>query len=140
MNIPFITSPSKTITHNDGGEINVFDLNNIDNFSSKRIYYIDSGNLPINRGRHAHKKLEQVMICIKGKCNITIVNQNNQKFEFTLKEDTRPLFLPKLHWREYQLHENSTLLVLASEMYDEKDYIHNFNDFLNFENTIPTNK
>ena len=99
-------------------------------FVIKRVYYIFSTHKGIARGFHAHYNLQQVAICITGKCRI-VLDDGNKREEVWLDSATRGLIIGDLVWREmHDFSEDCVLLVLASEHYDESDYIRSYDDFL----------
>jgi dTDP-4-dehydrorhamnose 3,5-epimerase-like enzyme len=98
-------------------------------FEVKRLYYIfNTSNKP--RGFHAHIDLKQIAICVKGSCRF-ILDNGRIKEEIILNSPTQGLCIESLTWREiYDFSEDCVLLVLASNHYDENDYIRNYQDFL----------
>jgi hypothetical protein len=118
----------KKIISNDGI------LNILQNFpfKIKRLYYLN--NLKKNNIRfgHAHKKLEQIYICLQGSFKITLINKKKFKKIFYLNKKMNILKIDKMMWRTIKVTaKKSVLLVLASEKFDEKDYIRKFQDFIN---------
>ena len=100
------------------------------NFNIKRIYYIFNNDSKKSRGFHAHKKLKQVMICLKGSCKI-LLDDGVTKRKILLKEKSKGLIIENKIWHEIDyLKKNSILLVLASDIYKEADYIRNYKVFL----------
>lgn len=90
-------------------------------FDIKRIFYIyDADNS--KRGFHKHKKTRQVAICIKGSCDILIENESTQKFSLNNPEIGLLIEPEDYHWME-NFSKETLLLVMASEYYDENDYI-----------------
>ncbi len=91
-------------------------------FDIKRIFYI-YGVDDSKRGGHRHKTTVQAAICIKGKC--TIYNNNNVKEEtFVLDAPHKCLILMPEDWHTmYDFSNDAILMVLASEYFDENDYI-----------------
>tara|TARA_B100001093_G_scaffold275209_1_gene263039 strand:- start:4119 stop:4481 length:363 start_codon:yes stop_codon:yes gene_type:complete len=90
-------------------------------FDIKRIFYIyDVDNS--KRGFHKHKKTRQVAICIKGNCDILIENKITQKFCLSKPEIGLLIEPDDFHWMN-NFSKGTVLLVLASEYYDENDYI-----------------
>ena len=82
------------------------------------------------RGKHAHKKLEQILICIHGSCKIRLDNGIEKKV-VNLEKPYEGLYISNDMWREmYDFSDDAVLMVLASELYDENDYIRNYDDFL----------
>lgn len=114
-----------------GNLVSLESLRNIP-FEIKRIYYIYGNKDNIARGFHAHYKLQQVLICINGRCKIKLDNGNiSQSIE--LSTPNEGLLIDSCIWREmYDFSSDAVLLVLASELYDESDYIRDYNEFLQF--------
>lgn len=104
-------------------------------FKLKRAYWIYNTPELVERGGHAHKEDEIVVICISGEAKIIIKNVENQEFIFNLNKPNQGLYIPKMHWRELSLSNHATLFCLSSSYYDEQDYIRNYKTFQN--HTIP---
>lgn len=103
-------------------------------FEIKRIYYMYNTKKDVIRGCHAHKNLEQVLICINGSCKILLDN-GIEKETVVLDKKNLGLYIRSNTWREmFQFSKDAVLLVLASDYYDEKDYIRNYDEFLKFIN------
>lgn len=101
-------------------------------FEIKRVYYIYDNIKDVRRGFHAHKNLKQVLICVHGSCKIHLDN-GTETSEITLDKPNQGLYLENNIWREmYDFSPGAVLLVLASEFYDESDYIRNYDDFIKF--------
>lgn len=99
-------------------------------FVIKRVYYIFGTKAGVSRGFHAHKKLQQVAICITGSCRM-ILDDGQQRSEVLLNSPNKGLVIGDLVWREmHDFSKDCVLLVLASEHYDESDYIRNYDDFI----------
>ncbi len=100
-------------------------------FKIKRVYYMYGTKAGVRRGFHAHKSLEQILVCISGSCKILLDDGSSKKVIY-LEKPYEGLYIPNNMWREmYDFSEDAVLLVLASEVYKEEDYIRNYNDFLN---------
>jgi dTDP-4-dehydrorhamnose 3,5-epimerase len=99
-------------------------------FEIKRVYYL-SGTLPgVPRGFHAHKRLNQIAICVSGKCRMLLDN-GTQKEELWLNNPSNAIHIPPMVWHEmHDFSPNSVLLVLANDYYDEGDYIRNYDNYL----------
>ena len=98
-------------------------------FKIKRVYYTGEG---VRRGYHAHKNLEQILICIHGTCKILLDNGKEKKV-VPLEKPYEGLYVANNMWREmYDFSSDAVLMVLASDYYDESDYIRNYDDFLEF--------
>ncbi len=101
-------------------------------FRIKRVYYMYDNAEGVVRGKHAHKTLEQILICIHGKCMIHLDNGVEQK-EVPLEKPYEGLYISNDMWREmYDFSDDAVLMVLASEVYDESDYIRDYDEFLKF--------
>lgn len=99
-------------------------------FEIKRLYYIFNTNHQ-PRGFHAHINLKQIAVCVKGSCRF-ILDDGKNKEVIVLDSPTQGLYIESLTWREmHDFSEDCVLLVLASEHYDETDYIRDYDDFLN---------
>ncbi|EKN4261927.1 sugar 3,4-ketoisomerase [Escherichia coli] len=99
-------------------------------FEIKRIYYIFGTKDGVSRGFHAHKNLQQVAICVKGSCRF-LLDDGRTKEEIILDKPDTGLHINSFIWREmHDFSEDCVLMVLASELYDEDDYIRDYNDFL----------
>lgn len=99
-------------------------------FDIKRVYYIFGTKPSVRRGFHAHRNLKQVLICVSGTCKI-LVDDGHFKKDILLDNPNKGLIISGLIWREmYDFSPDCVLLVLASELYDESDYIRDYDDFL----------
>lgn len=101
-------------------------------FQIRRVYYMYDTGAGVVRGRHAHRSLEQILICIHGSCKILLDNGYEKKI-VPLERPYEGLYVANDMWREmYDFSPDAVLLVLASELYDEKDYIRDYDEFLKF--------
>ena len=99
-------------------------------FSVNRVYYIYDTLPGVRRGFHAHKNLQQVLLCVNGSCKIHL-DDGTDTAEVTLDKPNEGLYIANNMWREmYDFTPGTVLLVLASEYYDEADYIRNYDDFI----------
>lgn len=99
-------------------------------FEVKRVYYIFDTTPGTERGKHAHKELKQVLICVNGACTIECEMPDGSKSSHRLDWPNKGLLIEGLVWREMkEFSKDATLVVLASAHYDEKDYIRNYRDF-----------
>lgn len=98
-------------------------------FDIKRVYYIFGTQKGIARGFHAHKNLKQVAVCIAGKCRM-VMDDGRKKESIWLDSPTQGILITT-EWHEmHDFSEDCVLLVLASEHYDESDYIRDYKDFI----------
>lgn len=100
-------------------------------FEIKRVYYMYDTGEGIHRGFHAHKTLKQILICIHGSCKVLLDNGEEKKI-VSLEKPYEGLYISHNMWREmYDFSPDAVLMVLASEYYDESDYIRDYDEFLN---------
>jgi dTDP-4-dehydrorhamnose 3,5-epimerase-like enzyme len=98
-------------------------------FDIKRVYYIFGTQAGVSRGFHAHRALQQVAVCVTGKCRM-VLDDGQRREEVWLDSPTKGLLIGDLVWREmHDFSPDCVLLVLASEHYDETDYIRSFDGF-----------
>ena len=103
-------------------------------FAIKRVYYIYDVPDGERRGFHAHKELQQYLICIHGQCSI-LLDDGVERKSVVLDDPNVGLYVGPGNWREmYGFSAGAVLLVLASEYYDESDYIRDYDDFLKYVN------
>ena len=106
-------------------------------FRIKRVYYMYDTVSDVVRGRHAHKKLQQILVCVHGSCKIKLDNGKEKKV-VALEKPYEGLFVSNNMWREmYDFSEDAVLMVFASELYDEADYIRDYDEFLRFVKDNP---
>lgn len=99
-------------------------------FEIRRVYYIYDTVPEWVRGKHAHPKLEQLVIALDGACEF-VLDTGSQKTTFYLNRPDRALYIGKNIWREMQnFSYGCKLVVLASDFYDPSEYIHDYNFFL----------
>lgn len=101
-------------------------------FSIKRVYYMFNTVVGVRRGFHAHKKLKQVLVCVKGECKI-LLDDSTKREVVELNNPYKGLHIEANIWREmFDFSDDAVLMVLASDYYDESDYIRSYQDYLNY--------
>ncbi len=120
--------------HNQVGNMTVLDhQENIIPFDIKRIYYLYDVPGGESRGAHAHKELHQLIIAASGSFNV-ILDDGKIKRIITLNNPKYGLYVPPGIWRDLEsFSSGSILLVLASEKYDENDYLRNYKEYLEWK-------
>lgn len=99
-------------------------------FDIKRVYYIFDTKEGVERGFHAHINLEQIAIVVKGSCTF-VLDDGIKREEIQLTSPNHGLHIKGLIWREMKdFSPDCVLVVLASEHYDESDYIRDYEKFL----------
>ena len=99
-------------------------------FPIKRVYYIFGTKPGVVRGKHAHVSLNQLLVCVHGSCTV-VLDDGSERIEVPLCDPTDGLIIGPMIWREMKdFSHDAVLLVLASEPYNEADYIRDYNVFL----------
>lgn len=99
-------------------------------FHIKRVYYLFDTKNDVIRGLHAHKNLKQVAFAISGSCRF-ILDNGKEREEVILDSPKQGLLIESCIWREmHDFSDDCILVVLASEYYDESDYIRDYEEFL----------
>ncbi len=115
---------------NHEGKLVALEKNNEFPFEIKRVYYIWDTVHDAIRGRHAHKDLQQVIICVKGECDF-ILDDGKTRENVHLNNPAQGLYIRNNIWREFtNFSEDCVVMVLASEHYNPDDYIHDYERFL----------
>lgn len=134
MDIKFIQFQS----HGDerGSLVALEDHKNIP-FTIKRVYYMFNTQEQVRRGFHAHKKLKQLAVVLKGSCRF-MLDDGKEKIEILLDNPLQGLYIESFVWREmFDFSDDCVLLVFADSFYDEADYIRDYDKFLKEVNDNP---
>lgn len=128
MNVALIEIPK---IENVLGTIGVIE-NDTMPFDMKRVYYLYDIPSSANRGGHAHKELKQVLIAISGSFDV-IINDGATQEKITLNKPNVGLLINTNIWRELDnFSSGAVCLVLASAVFDESDYIRDYQQFLDY--------
>ena len=122
--------------NNRSGNLTIVENNQSIPFDVKRIYYLYDIPSGENRGGHAHKELRQLIIAASGSFKVLLDDGINKKIVTLDRPDYGLLVIPGI-WRELiEFSSGSICLVLASNEYDEMDYIRDYNLFKQYKNDI----
>ena len=100
-------------------------------FDIKRVFYIYGSDSDVVRGQHANLKTEFVLINVAGTSKVKVKDGKGNEAIFCLNRPHTGIYLPRMVWKDmYDFSPDSVLLVLASEHYDAKEYIRNYDDFV----------
>lgn len=103
-------------------------------FTIKRVYYIFDTLEGVRRGFHAHKDLKQIAIVLKGSCKF-MLDDGKERTEILLNNPAQGLSIESMIWREmFDFSADCILMVLANKLYDESDYIRDYNQFIKIAN------
>ena len=118
--------------HNRAGNITSINNNSDIPFSVKRVYYLYDIPGGESRGGHAHKALQQIIVAASGSFNITL-DDGVTKRSYHLNRPNQGLLIVPGIWREINnISSGAICLVLASDIYNEDDYIRDYKSFLNY--------
>ncbi len=100
-------------------------------FEIKRVFFIyDFKENSAIRGKHAHRRVKQALFCIKGSFEILLDDGKNKQV-FELQEPHKGIYIGTYVWNVMtKFSDDCIILVFASENYDEKEYIRNYEKFL----------
>lgn len=98
-------------------------------FEIKRVFWTYFTPESVIRGGHAHKSTIQAIVAVSGNITFEIQNQKEYKETFVLDSPNKLLVIPTLYWSDIKFSHNAVLLCLASEDYDELEYIRDYNEF-----------
>lgn len=99
-------------------------------FDIKRAFYMYGSVPDVIRGQHANRKSEFVLINVAGTSKIKVIDGSGQEEVYILDRPHMGVYIPKMVWKEmYDFSQDSVLLVLSNEHYDEDEYIRDFESF-----------
>jgi dTDP-4-amino-4,6-dideoxygalactose transaminase len=110
------------------GPLGVVEASKECGFYIKRHYFLFGSEETLHRGYHAHKKLEQFIVCLQGSACIKLEGESGSH-EFSLTTPQQGVKVPPGYWRSLSLSRDAVVSVLASEEYDEDDYIRDYEEF-----------
>ncbi len=117
------------LSANPEGQISIVECDHRSPFAVRRVYWIHSLVDGDVRGHHAHRTLQQLIVAVSGTFRIEF-DDAREKREFLLDSPARALYVPPGLWRTIHCQgENAVLLVLASDHFEEADYIRDYDEF-----------
>lgn len=98
-------------------------------FEIKRVYWTYFTPNNVERGNHAHKQLEQVIIPVSGNIQFELEDISGTKSNFFIDHPNIGLYIPPFHWRKIKFSHNAVMLCLSSLFYTEEDYLRDYTEF-----------
>jgi dTDP-4-dehydrorhamnose 3,5-epimerase-like enzyme len=115
--------------HDRRGALSVVEGGETIPFEIRRVYYLYDVPGGAKRGGHAHRKLQQLLVALSGSFDVTL-DDGQERTLWTLNRAHTGLYIPAMHWREISnFSSGAVCLVLASEHYEEADYIRSLEEF-----------
>ncbi|WP_395373952.1 sugar 3,4-ketoisomerase [Marinicella sp. W31] len=122
IDLPVVSNPKGNLTFIEGSRHIPFDI--------QRVYYLYDVPGGAERGGHAHKELQQLIIALSGSFDITL-DDGKEKTVIHMNRSYYGLYVCPMVWREINnFSSGSVLMVLASEKYDPDDYYHDYAEFV----------
>ncbi len=116
------------------GHLNVFEFSEDNDFEVKRFYYLKNVPSGESRGSHAHKELKQIFFALSGSF-VLEVTDGKQIEKVNVNSDSCGYAISEGLWRELKdFTQDAICLVIASKEYTSSDYIHSYQEFLEFKN------
>ncbi|MDO8344263.1 MAG: FdtA/QdtA family cupin domain-containing protein [Cellvibrio sp.] len=122
IELPKISEPRGNLTFIEGNRHIPFDI--------RRVYYLYDVPGGAERGGHAHKALNQLIVAMSGSFDV-ILDEGGEKKRFHLNRSYQGLYVCPMIWRELDnFSSGSVCMVLASNIYEESDYYRDYNEYL----------
>lgn len=122
IELPKIHDPRGNLTFIEGGYQIPFDI--------KRVYYLYDVPGGADRGAHAHRDLQQFIVAMSGSFDV-VLNDGVESQRFHLNRSYFGLYVCPMMWRFLDnFSSGSVCMVLASQRYDESDYVRDYDQFL----------
>jgi hypothetical protein len=126
IDLPVVTDPRGDLTFIEGEHHVPFPI--------RRVYYLYNVPVDAERGGHAHHGLEQIVFALSGSFRIKVDN-GTTKSEYWLSDPRKGLYINRLIWREMDsFSQGAVCMVLASQPYDEADYLREYDNFIEAAN------
>lgn len=128
IELPKISDPRGNLSFIEGGIHIPFDI--------KRAYYLYDVPGGSDRGSHAHKNLHQFIVAMSGSFDVMLDDGKEQK-RFHLNRSYYGLYVCPMMWRHLDnFSSGAVCMVLASEHYDEADYVRSYEEFLSLAQQV----
>jgi dTDP-4-dehydrorhamnose 3,5-epimerase-like enzyme len=120
--LPRVMDPRGNLTFIEGGRHAPFEI--------RRVFYLYDVPTEQSRGAHAHHRLQQFLVCLSGSFDVAL-DDGSRKDRIHLNRPWKGLYIPPMIWAaEVNFDAGSVCLILCSELYNERDYIRDYDEFL----------
>ena len=114
----------------DRGTLSFAELGTHLPFEVKRYFLIYDVKPQETRGQHAHRALHQYMLCVHGTCSV-VLDDGRTRDQIVLRTPTVAIHVAPMIWvTQHAFSPDAVMLVLASDVYDEADYLRDYDEFL----------
>jgi len=122
IELPKVSDPRGNLTFVDGDNHLPFEI--------KRVFYLYDVPTGADRGAHAHRRLNQFIVCLSGSFDVSVDDGKSSSL-IHLNRPWKGVHIPPMIWAsEINFDAGSVCLVMASDKYDESDYIRDYDEFL----------
>lgn len=128
MNKPFLVQ-FQYIDAEPGKIISVAEFQKAVPFKVERVYWIQYTADQQSTVQHANKTQYQVIIPVRGQVSIELTNKENETIAYNMSNSAQGLYVPPMHWKKLTYSKDVVLLCFSSDVYDENDYIRNYDLF-----------
>jgi hypothetical protein len=98
-------------------------------FMVRRIFWTVGTPVGVQRGGHANKTMQELLVAVQGNIQVTLKTKKNKEYSFILDSPAKGLYVPPFCWITIDFEEDSVLLSLASTDFNEADYIREYTNF-----------
>ena len=102
-------------------------------FAVKRVFWVFNTPPDVQRGNHANKVTQEVMIAVQGAVTVETESRSGQKQTFTLNDPQKGLYIPTYCWLTINFAPGTILLCLTSTDFDEADYMLDLAEFRSYQ-------
>jgi dTDP-4-dehydrorhamnose 3,5-epimerase-like enzyme len=135
--VRFFEFPIRRTDEPDEGQLQFIEAERHVPFPVRRVYFSTGASTGCVRGKHAHRALEQVLICVHGEIRV-MLEEGGERSTCVLDDPAVGLYVGPMTWHTMTwIEDDSVLLVLASDYYDEADYIRDYGEFLRLSGRTP---
>ena len=115
--------------HDPRGDLTPIESGRTVPFGISRVYYVYNVPVDAERGGHAHRQFEEVLVALSGSFRVK-VDDGRRRAEYWLRDPRKGLYIGRMVWRELDgFSQGAVSMVLASHHFDESDYYRNYSEF-----------